>query len=93
MAHGGSSGNRSGKREGEVESRKEAPDSAWVWRTSGLTQDGTAEPNSRDETLRRDRGQGKFQFPCSADHKQHTGLMPSLLKVMTTPTHTFGAQP
>ena len=37
---------------------------------SGLTRDGTAEPNSRDQILRRERGQGKFRFLCSADHKQ-----------------------
>ena len=39
---------------------------------SGLTRDRTAEPNSRDRTLRRERGQGKFHFfpDCSADHKQ-----------------------
>ena len=53
-----------------VESRKHAPDSAWVWRMSRLTRDGTAEPNSRDQTLRRERGQGKSNFPCSADHEQ-----------------------
>ena len=70
MAHGGSNGNRSEKREGEVESRKWASDSFWVWRTSGLTRDGTAEPNSRDQALRREWGQGKFRFSCSADHKQ-----------------------
>ena len=50
--------------------RKYAPDSAWVWRMSRLTLDGTAEPNSRDQTLRRERGQGKCYFPCSADHEQ-----------------------
>ena len=31
-----------------------------VRRMNGLTRDGTAEPNSRDQTLRRERGQGKF---------------------------------
>ena len=70
MAHHGSNGNRSGKREGKVESRKSAPDSAWVWRMSRLTRDGTAEPNSRDQTLRRERGQGKSYIPCSAHHEQ-----------------------
>ena len=56
--------------EGGVESRKYAPNSAWVWRMSRLTRDGTAEPNSRHQTLRRERGQGKSYFPCSADHEQ-----------------------
>ena len=37
---------------------------------SGLTRDGTDEPNSRDQTLKRERGQGKSYFPCSADHEQ-----------------------
>ena len=56
-------------------------DSAWVWRTSGLTRDGTAEHVSRDQIFRRRR-----DFPCSADHEkdysQPYRLMPSLLKVM-----------
>ena len=37
---------------------------------SRLTRDGTAEPFSRDQILRRERGQGNFKFPCSADHVQ-----------------------
>ena len=36
----------------------------------GLTQDGTAEPVSRDQILRRERGQENIHFPCSADHEQ-----------------------
>ena len=35
-----------------------------------LTRDWTAEPYSRDQILRRERGQGKFRFPFLADHKQ-----------------------
>ena len=34
---------------------------------SRLTRDGTAEPVSRDQILRRERGQGNIHFPCSAD--------------------------
>ena len=34
-----------------------------------LTRDGTAEPVSRDQILRRERGQGNIYFPCSADHE------------------------
>ena len=30
----------------------------------------TAEPVSRDQILRRERGQGNIHFPCSADHEQ-----------------------
>ena len=37
---------------------------------SRLTRDGTAEPVSRDEILRREPGQGNIHFPCSADHEQ-----------------------
>ena len=31
---------------------------------SRLTRDGTAEPDSRDQILRRERGQGNIHFPC-----------------------------
>ena len=37
---------------------------------SRLTRDGTAEPVSRDQILRRERGQGNIHFSCSADHVQ-----------------------
>ena len=37
---------------------------------SWLTRNGTAEPVSRDQILRRECGQGKNHFPCSADHEQ-----------------------
>ena len=37
---------------------------------SRLTRDGTAEPVSRDQILRHERGQGNIYFPCSADHEQ-----------------------
>ena len=37
---------------------------------SRLMQDGTAEPVSRDQILRRERGKGNVNFPCSADHEQ-----------------------
>ena len=36
---------------------------------SRLTRDGTAEPVSRDQILRHERGQGNILFPCSADHE------------------------
>ena len=36
-----------------------------------MTKDGTAEPISRDQILRREqRGQEDIHFPCSADHEQ-----------------------
>ena len=37
---------------------------------SRLARDGTAEPFSRDQILRRVRGQGNIHFPYSADHEQ-----------------------
>ena len=37
---------------------------------SRLTWDGTAEPVSRDQILRHERGQGNIHFSCSADHEQ-----------------------
>ena len=37
---------------------------------SRLTRDGTAEPVSRDQILRHERGQGNIDFPFSADHEQ-----------------------
>ncbi|CAM9567744.1 unnamed protein product [Ascophyllum nodosum] len=36
---------------------------------SRLTRDGTAEPVSRDQILRHERGQGNISSPCSADHE------------------------
>ena len=37
---------------------------------SRLTRDGTAEPVSRGQILRHERGQGNIDFPCSVDHVQ-----------------------
>ena len=31
---------------------------------------GTVEPVSRDQILRRERGEGNINSPCSADHEQ-----------------------
>ena len=39
-------------------------------RLGRLKPDGTAEPVSGDQILRRERGQGNIYFPCSADHEQ-----------------------
>ena len=49
---------------------------------SRLTRDGTAEPVSRDQILRRERGQGTNHFRCSADHEQDE--LPTLLVVRWT---------
>ena len=37
---------------------------------SRLARDGTTEPVSRDQILRRERGQGYINFPFSADHDE-----------------------
>ena len=37
---------------------------------SRLTRDGAAKTVYRDQILRRERGQGNINFPCSADHEQ-----------------------
>ena len=37
---------------------------------SKLTRDATTEPVSRDQIIRRERGQGNVNFPCSADLEQ-----------------------
>ena len=37
---------------------------------SRLTRDGTAEPGSRDQIIRREWGQGNIHFPSSADKEQ-----------------------
>ena len=54
--------------------------------------DGTAEPVSRDQILRRERGQANIHFLCSADHEQDrqpfTRLIHALLYVMIIHTST-----
>ena len=41
-----------------------------------LTRGGTAEPVSRDQILRRERGQVNINFPYSADHEQDSQPYP-----------------
>ena len=53
-------GHRRGTRE---ESRKQALDSVFSMEMSMLTRDGTAEPVSREQFIRRQRGQGIIHFP------------------------------
>ena len=44
---------------------------------SRLTRDGTADPVSQDQFLRRERGQGNINFSCSsADHEQDLATLP-----------------
>ena len=48
---------------------------------SGLTRDGTAELVSRDEILRRERGQGKSHFPVQLT----TSRISNLTRLILTP--------
>ena len=59
---------------------------------SKLARDGTAEPVSRDQILRRERGQRIINFPCSAaDHEQDWRPCPVVRAIHTNivlHTHT-----
>ena len=67
---------------------------------SKLTRDGTPEPVSRDQILRRERGQQIIHFPCSAaDREQdwqpcpvvraiHTNIVLHTHTAVVTHTHT-----
>ena len=82
-----------GRRRGTPqESRKQALKSAWSMEMSKLTRDGTAEPVSRDQILRREREQRIIHFPCStADHKQDWQPCPVVRAIHTNivlHTHT-----
>ena len=50
---------------------------------SRLTRDGTAEPVSRDQNLRRVQEQGNNYFPSSADHEQDWLLHMMTIQVCT----------
>ena len=57
---------------------------------SRLKRDWRAGPVSRDQILRRERGQGKLMFPCLGDHKQDWQAYPviyTVLKVLTIQTY------
>ena len=56
---------------------------------SRLTQDGTAEPVSRDQILRRERGQGNINFPSSADHEQDWQPYPVDPSLAICDDHTY----
>ena len=67
------------------EFRKEALDSAWSMEMSKLTRDGTAESVSRDQTLRRERGQRIIHFPSSAvDYEQDRQPCPVVRAIIQT---------
>ena len=57
---------------------------------SRLTQDGFAEPLSRDKIVRRVRGQVNIQFACSADHEQIGHLITRLILILAMcDDHTY----
>ena len=77
---------------GGVESRKYTPDSAWVWRMSRLTRDGTVEltRETKLSVANGDRENPIFLVQLTTSRfGNHTRLMPNLLKVTTTHTHTL----
>ena len=49
---------------------------------SRLTRDGIAEPISRDQILRRERGQGNINFPCSAETTSRIGNLIRLVHAL-----------
>ena len=53
--------------------------------------DGTAELVSRDHILRRERGQGNINFPCSSDHVQEDGNLTRLIHTLAicVTIHTY----
>ena len=79
-------------RNSQEESRKQALISACSMEMSKLTRDGAAEPVSRDQILRRERGQKIIHFPCSAaDHEQDWQPCPVVRAIHTNivlHTHT-----
>ena len=60
-----------------------------MWRMSRLTRGGRAESVARDQVLRRERGQGTFNFPCSADQEQDWQPYPVNVYSITCDYHTF----
>ena len=59
---------------------------------SRLTRDRIAEPVSRDQILRRERGQGNIHSPSSVDHEQDWQLYPVdpySAKICNDHTHTI----
>ena len=51
--------------------------------------DAGAEPVSRDQILRRERGQGNIHFSCSADHEQDWQPYPVDPSLVICNDHTY----
>ena len=58
-----------------------------------LARDGTDEPVSRDQILRRERGQGNIHFPCSADHELDWKFYPIASYSARYDDHIYSAEP
>ena len=58
----------------------------------GLARDGSAGPVSRDQILRRLRGQGNIHFPSSADHRQDWQPYPVGSYSVISDHHTYTQQ-
>ena len=54
-----------------------------------MTRDGTAEPVSRDQILRHERGQRYFHFPCPTDHEQDCQPCPVDLYYAVSDDHKY----
>ena len=55
-----------------------------------MARDRTTEPVSRDQNLRRERGQENIHFPCSADHEQDWQPYPVDPYSAVSDGHTLG---
>ena len=59
---------------------------------SRLARDGTVEPVSRKQILRRERGQGNINFPRSADHEQDRHTLTLLILILAICDNTYNNQ-
>ena len=64
-----------------------------LWRMSRLTRDRTTKPPFRNQSLRRERGQGNTNFPRPVDYEQHWQEDPldpySVVSADNTFTHIY----
>ena len=51
--------------------------------------DGTVKPVSRDQSFRRERGQGNINIPCSYDHEQDDNLTQLILTLARCDDHIY----
>ena len=83
------------RRRNQDESRERDPDLASAWRIIRLAHDGTTEPVSLDQIIRRERGKGKmrlFLF-CWRQAGFFSLLIHTLMKLLTIHTQTTPRRP